>query len=316
MNFLSQSKYYYRKLINEIWFHYNGHLLSSKNNIKHNPFFIVGSGRCGTTLLRVLIEKDRKICIPPESGWSFEKSVQFFLRKPNLSNGDWNRTVNRIFDIYESDQNWKYWNINLRENARKINEIKKEQRSFQTIIQYIYQSYSEITKPEVSLWGDKNPYMVFALKYILKTFPGARIINLIRDGRDVVASWKSTGLKYSNLGDICNRWNWSIKEAEKYKKKFPDQIIFIKYEDLVERTSITLDKIFNHLDICYDPVTDLRNSSIREDLNQPHLKKSKNEITGDNIGNWKNILSEKEVILIKPKISQFLEKYNYLSPDK
>ena len=35
---------------------------------RYRPFFIVGSGRCGSTLLRAMLEAHPDVHVPPESG--------------------------------------------------------------------------------------------------------------------------------------------------------------------------------------------------------------------------------------------------------
>jgi len=301
--------YYYHRISDEFYFTTRNKYLHTERETSYDPFFIVGSGRCGSTMLRVLLEKDSRICIPPESGASFEKSVKYYLKY--CKRYKWGKLIKDIFSIYKKDSNWKFWNINLDTNEDNLKDLPPSHQRFDHIIRYIYRTYCKTKKPDSSIWGDKNPYMVFSLKYIIKTFPNAKLINLVRDGRDVIASWYNHKLKYDQLADIGRRWNWSLREAEKFSARYPENMLTVKYEDLVKSTDQWMGRIIGFLGIEYEP--DPENVMVSDDLIQPHLIGSQDEINSGNIGKWKDLLSADEIKNILPLISEYMKKYNYLN---
>src|SRR5215204_558893 len=63
-----------------------------------SPFFIVGSGRCGTTLLRRILEADPTVHIPPEN-WVFQTMVRAYRKGSRALL--WNDLVNLVLSTFE-----------------------------------------------------------------------------------------------------------------------------------------------------------------------------------------------------------------------
>ena len=125
------------------------------------------------------------------------------------------------------------------------------------------------------------------LPYFFDFFPSARLIILVRDGRDVVESnVRSFG---SNYEFTMQRWVESsqtiIEFDQKYKNSvYRDQYILIKYEDLLNSFDSTMQQIldFTRLDSCsYDfekakslPVFGSSENVSRAEINQSGWKSS------------------------------------------
>lgn len=86
---------------------------------------------------------------------------------------------------------------------------------------------------------DKMPHNYQRLGYILSAFPNARVINMLRDPRDVgLSKWirrfNSPGMRYaSNLESIAHSANLYRRYLSHWEKLFGDRILTIRYEDLV-----------------------------------------------------------------------------------
>src|ERR1051326_8315559 len=158
-------------------------------------FFILGNPRSGTSLLRVMLDSHSHIVSPPESGfllWWHKKYKDWSLQD---SKND-NKVEEYIADL-KTSKKIETWNLDFVE-IKKI--ISKELPSnYAQLSSLIYYSYGVNKKKYASAFGDKNNYYLNHIDEILKIYPNAYFIHLIRDGRDVACSYMD--LKNLNTKD-------------------------------------------------------------------------------------------------------------------
>lgn len=94
---------------------------------------------------------------------------------------------------------------------------------------------------------EKTPGHVYGIEKIFQLIKNPKIIVIIRDGRDVVASLNK---RYNNLDKSINRW---IEDNMVWlHSKYKDSFHLLKYEDLVKEPQIQLQKICDYLPEEYD----------------------------------------------------------------
>lgn len=152
-----------------------------KESLKKPPFFIVGHPRSGTTLLQILLDAHPNIVIPPES--------HIFVRFSEIFNhyGDLSQAYNRQLLVQDilNDEQIKLWNLDISASdfCRQLKDF-----SVKGIISCLFELYAQ--RDGKHQWGDKTPQHALYLQEIKATFPNAKFIHLIRDGRDVSESLK------------------------------------------------------------------------------------------------------------------------------
>jgi len=141
---------------------------------------------------------------------------------------------------------------------------------------------------------------------ILKMVPGGKIINIIRDPKDVYAD--SIRVKWLAIPKNKNeyiKWQMSVYKGymeveEKARKWDPDSksLKTIKFEDLIQKYDDTVEEIFQFLEI---------------DKNDHKLKKSflNPSLSLKNIGQWKTILSIEEIEFFDKNFKDFYINYHY-----
>ena len=83
-------------------------------------------------------------------------------------------------------------------------------------------------------WGDKRPVFLLEYDVILRLFPDAQLIHIVRDGRAVASLKRMPWWKTGAIGGMA-RWVESIKAGERLRRRLrADQFCEIRYEDLVE----------------------------------------------------------------------------------
>ena len=277
------------------------------HNRSENPFFIIGSGRCGTTLLRLLIDAHPRICIPPESH-IFSRFSKIFHYYKDLGN----ETTLRLFindllnDVWI--QSWQF--------DTTVDEVISllPGRSITDCINTIFHLYAK--RRGKSRWGDKTPSHISYIKEILELFPQALFIHLVRDGRDVAHSLRHTWIIPHDIYSLANFWRNRILDFNNQKHLiFPDNLIEIRYEDLVINPQDTMSRIFLFLGEKSIPIDiqipdtphkkgfNLSPTSMHAMLNEP--------ISNRKIGVFRNCFTQRQIEIIESLIGKELSIYGY-----
>ena len=215
-----------------------------------SPIIIGGSPRCGTTLLRVILDNHPDVWIGPENG-VFQEGGQ------NLSG------MEACLGISESTL------ATIRRRSCCLGEF------VDLAMDLALQPHN---KP---IWGIKSPSVVFALDTVFHYFPHARFIHTIRDGRDVVCSLR-THPKYKVVEGrrvptgITNPWPWCVNtwvDGTRAGLKWEDspQYREVRYEDLVTSPEPTIRALVDWLGLAYhESVLRYHERSVNEGVDSPH----------------------------------------------
>jgi hypothetical protein len=212
-------------------------------------FFIVGRGRSGSTLLRSLFDAHSGVMIPLES-----RFVQFlYYNYP--ADKKWSvETALRAVD--ELEQGFEPLHINRLQLQQQI-ESNATDLSFERVCKLIYlNTQSEFKKEGISILGDKNPRYTFFIPQLLKLFPGAKFIHLLRDYRDNIVSVQRAGKLIQESGNTyysMGRWLLYNRFAFKYQEKYPDQFTRVHFEDLIRDPETVMKQLCSFLDLDYQP---------------------------------------------------------------
>jgi hypothetical protein len=262
--------------------------------MEKTPIFIIGCPRSGTTLLRVILDSHPNICCGPET---------HLIKNMKLIR-------DRIIERWDM---LKPYGIEEKELNLKIQEI----------LTLFTNNYLKIKNK--NRWAEKTPDNIFYVSEINKFFPNCQFINIIRDGRDVVCSYKERwGRTAIFLG--MKKWNSSIEATYRYRKMFQNnRYIEIRYEDFVTRPKYETKRIMNFLDEEWSP--DLLehhksdhdfwfkfNNETKDNnkIEKHPLRHSPSKpIFSSSVGKWKKNLNLFEKILINTYLHKNLKKLGY-----
>lgn len=195
----------------------------SANRVKPFPF-IVGSGRCGTTLLRVILIAGGEIAIPPESHFI----VSGYDRRSLFERPDTSVDLDR-FVAFLPDSLFGRWGIDratLCDGVRRLDGA-----TYPEIVRGLFRWYAEARGR--TRYGDKTPNYVLRIGPIAATLSEARFIHLIRDGRDVSLSFLEVGFGTDRMYDGILRWKQRVEAGRRAGAALGDRYIELRYEDLV-----------------------------------------------------------------------------------
>lgn len=269
------------------------------SDISPNPFFIVGSGRNGSTLLASILNAHKDIFIPPEQFFLpyiiMKRYLMFFWSAGKLKS--------YILETINKKEKTLNWNANLC-------NLKVYSKDIPTIINNIYRSYAAKKKGEIKVWGDKTPINIHFMNFIYPEFYNAKYIFLVRDPRDVVLSYKKLK-KHKAYNTKYALWKWmdSIKKLKYLEDK--TEVLIVKYENLVKEPEIEISRILQYLDLEVD--TSILSVKYKaEEMgvgNKSHHKNLNLPISDTSIGKWKSNLSELDLSFFQQEDVKNMMKY-------
>ena len=272
------------------------------------PFFIISPGRSGSTLLRSMLAVGGQIAIPPES-----QVIPLSIRRYNaLHFLGWEDLSRLIISLFESHRNFQMWQITLLVAYQTVLSLPENERSLARIIDEIFSCYKAQQFPDAEIWGDKSPLNSIYLPWIILTFPYARYLHLLRDGRDVVASMMEKG--GITLKHATRRWNSSIRNAINLRNQLPvEQFLEVRYEQLVTKPTDTLEEVCQFIGIDYqaamldfwksDTTIEHRYKIAHRNLEMPVFENS--------VGKWETRLSSKQQAYVLRMTVPLLRKLGY-----
>ena len=211
------------------------------------PIFLFGCPRSGTTLLQSLLASHPKIASFPETKF-FLYGIATQCEPKRQRFGLISRRLKPHLNKYFKDE------INRPEMLKyfpKIPLLDLYTRSFFKVLNILTIEQSK------SMWLEKTPDHLLDLDYIEKMLPKARMIHLLRNGADVVASLYEVTHKYPKGWykawdiDFClERWKESIEISLKHSHK--SNHILVNYEQVVEETSTTIKKICEFINVEFE----------------------------------------------------------------
>lgn len=281
-----------------------------------SPIFIVGCPRSGTTLLRLMLDSHPSISIPEETGLFFFLYSYSGRQRWRFSSPSDRKS---LFERMERSPNLqRAFGQDLVLDV--INTLKmKKSLTEKMIIDSLFEAYVRQTGKTV--WGEKTPTHFYYINDILKLYPQAAIICLIRDPRAVFASRK----RYAQTKKGTEGYYpWMSENPEKvlmmwldcYENvmKWKDRIFFIKYEELVLSPEAVLkDLTESFLNVPYSPEM-LEYYKTAEDrlANIPDCHKfAAQRITPANANRWRSELTPEEIERVESILHRQMKEFGY-----
>lgn len=211
---------------------------------KPPPVLVLGVRRSGTTLLRVMLDRNPAVAVPDES---------YFI--PTLARRHGDRPDPDAFvDDLRRLRTLREWEI----DPREVRERLHLGVSLGEAVSAIYEAYA--AKRGKERWGDKTPMYMRHLPLLERLFPSARFVHLIRDGRDAAVSFlgmpegvatRTWAHPRSPAGFAC-QWRDELDAARSLGRRVGDRYLEVRYEALVAHAETELRRICDFADLPWD----------------------------------------------------------------
>jgi len=167
-------------------------------------------------------------------------------------------------------------------------------------------------------WCEKTPWHVLRIDMALRLFPRAKVIIMVRDGRDVVNSMMKRGRA---LDESCDLWRRAIDAGRPYHHN--ERCHVVHYEDLISDPEGTLRRVcgfigetFDHRILSFHERTQTHNRQrgVVVGAQEEHLEVRNAQINQplfDGRGRWLDDLTESQRGSLEIAIGDLLEELNY-----
>ena len=183
------------------------------------PFFILGCVRSGTTMLRNVLREHPNLACPEET--------HFFRWASPFGTIDYTRAVT------ESPVLKKHRAMDG-VSEEEFQSLLKTSRSRQQLMRRYMELFVSRKKPSANRWFDKTPQNVYGAALLLDAFPGAKIVHIVRNPCDVVASLKIGRLiKVDDIVGASNYWNEAVSIVNVLRRTNSARVHEVRYEDYV-----------------------------------------------------------------------------------
>lgn len=272
--------------------------------IDSHCFFIFSCPRSGSSLLSRMLNQHSEIAIPYES-----QIFNYFYPWIDYY-GDLSKTDNLerfVSDILSTDFIHDWSNPPSQEEVIKNVKVPNFGGVFNAILE------SWMIRNKKKLWGEKTPRHIFYWKEILSIFPNAKIIFIVRDGRDVALSLLGARFGPKTIYGAAKWWEQYCSIMEVIESNIPkERFVQVAYEDLISKPKENLTRICKFLDLEYESTMldfHTQKSEYKSDsINQENLKKP---VMSNNMNKWRNEFSPKERHFFDKVAGEYLEKNGY-----
>jgi hypothetical protein len=277
------------------------------------PVFVLGCPRSGTTVLYHMLLSAGNFAV-----YRAESNVLNLLAPKfgNLSSAENRR---RLLDSWLRSKMFRVTGLDAHEIEQKVmNECR-------TTLDFLRITMEETARKQgVERWADCTPEHLLHIPEIQKELPGAYVIHIIRDGRDVVLSYAKQKWayplpwdKHDHLAVAGMHWEWMVGRGREYGRRMGANYCEVRFEDLVGNPGDTLAGVGEFIghDLDYariqsagigsvsEPNTSFRGEGAREGFHP--------------VGRWKSKLSPEEIDTLEGLIGDYLQELGYpLSSEK
>lgn len=299
------------------------------------PILVGGYMHSGTTLVQRILSRQRSIFCEGRETRYFEYLSMIRRRYANLSD-------ERVYREYVG------FIIGLIKHGYDLGGIKAlrgEDRSVEAgVIETVLERCAPLKKIDHTTlyhrifdaladfggrqrWLEKTPANVFHAEGIVRSIPGARLVLIVRDPRDVLASKKTRrervwedpryvarirpkrhlSTSYDPVLDALS-WKSAAVAARVASKRFPHAIVIIKYEDLVEDPRHEVIRLCRFLGLEFEEAmldVPARGSSEWE------ADERDEGVLSDRVGRWSRVLKPAEVVVIQWLLKDEMSAFAY-----
>ena len=208
------------------------------------PVVILGVSRSGTTLLKEMLDGHSELAIPSES---------YFIPQLWDRHGDQPDRGAFLADLGRLAR-IKEWGL----TPELISERMPAEPGFAEAVQAVYRAYAALHgKPR---FGDKTPSYMQRLELLERSFPAARYVHLIRDGRDAGLSFISmrrrprfNWARPRGLAAFAAQWRREVRGARSFGRGLTEgRYLEVRFEDLVTEPEATLRVICSFLELAFE----------------------------------------------------------------
>lgn len=208
------------------------------------PVFVGGCSRSGTTLLGAMLGVGPTAVTVPEAEfkWQLFEDTGPAGVEPAKARLDTTALAHRLRD----DRMFRLWDVDLPSTDGTP-------LTYRELLDGLVTGYAaRVGKPDAEVWVDHTPGNIRYGLTLHRTFPAARFLHLVRDGRAVAASVLPLDWGPNSAGESGLYWATQVAAGLALEGALGSEVVrTVRYEDLVRDPARTLTSVCDFLDIPY-----------------------------------------------------------------
>src|SRR5690348_3667915 len=195
-------------------------------------------------MLRLILDRSDDVAIPTESMFIADMAA-IRSRFGDLASDE---QFDRLADTVWRHPKVRQWRL---EGAPPPRAGRSSGAAYRAALEAPYLAYAaQHGKPG---WGDKTPFYIGHIDELRRVFPDARIVNLVRDGRDVALSLLRVPFGPANVWAAAHEWRDAVDAGEAAAERYGDAVLTVRYEDLVAEPEATVRRVCAFCELTFRP---------------------------------------------------------------
>ncbi|WP_184957962.1 sulfotransferase family protein [Nonomuraea endophytica] len=271
------------------------------------PIFVIGCPRSGTTMLQLMLHSHPRIAVPPETRFL----VPAYYRRRIFGDLRVASARQALAQWIATDKNTKFRELKI-DKDEYVQESADGPGSLGSVIGTAFRMYAD--RFGKARWGDKRPSYVKQVDLLLRLFPDAQFVHLIRDGRDCVSSLKEMPWYTLDSFHAVSTWAEAMDAGAKLRKSMPEDSYYeLRYEDLTEDPTTEMKKLCHFLEEDFDQamLSPREAAQVAVPVHKVWHSNTHGEVTKSRVGSWSTRLEDWEIALCEQVLGERLEAMGY-----
>lgn len=229
------------------------------------PVFVGGAPRSGKTLVRrALADRTGVVFSRRTNLWTWHRGYGDLADRANLDRC--------LADLLARKQ--------VAELEPDVERLRRDLQAGPTTYPRLFQLLHEQVAERAGRprWGDQSAHLEWVTDELLAAHPDARIIQLIRDPRDVFVEARQKYGSGARLGVVTARWLRSAHCANRHVAANPESYRVVRYEDLVAAPERSLAALADFIGEALGPSTAAAGSREAEAITDHRVGRYRSEI--------------------------------------
>lgn len=263
------------------------------------PFF-VGCGRSGTTLVRALVDGHPALAVPPES--HFVVAMAPPAGRPF--------DPGAFADALAASDRFALWEMDRDAVAGAV--AAAGATTYADAVRAVFAAWA--AGRGKARYADKTPGYVVHIPALAALFPEATFVHVVRDGRDVAASFIELGWA-AGPAEAALHWRLRVRRGRRAGRALgPSRYHELRYEDLVADPEATLRRLCTAIDLPFDGAMldhRPRSAEVARSTSHPdYHRRLDGPVTAD-LRDWRRDLPDADLVGIEAVAGDALRELGY-----
>jgi hypothetical protein len=293
-----------------------------RNPLRYPKVFVVGCGRSGTSWVQSIVAQHPAVVTTQESH-AYEVVFGNVARRGHRSLVAWTKVLHR-HDLAAREARWVglHWWVTRDHLCRLIAaamavEGRPSDEVAEDVIEAIFDTYffANGGGPDRVLLEKTPGHLAFADR-ILRRYPEARVVEVLRDGRDVCVSMQMQALTLRwpprRREDQIRAWVRAVRQgmALRADPAFAGRVHLVRYEDLKADPAAEIARLYAFLGFPTDAATAAEVADRTDFRHHRHTGAGRHTRKGE-VGDWRHHFSPADEALFRRLAGEVFEAAGY-----